>query len=118
MMPAPLQNVGKASQIGVDISMRIFQRIPDAGLGCEVNDHWKAILRKQRLDGCPIGEVLFFEMKSGILAQNIEPGGLQPGVIITVEIVDPNNAPAHLEQTLRHVESDEPGRARDQYRLI
>jgi hypothetical protein len=57
-------------------------------------------------------------MKSGIMAENIEPGRLQPGVIIAVEIVEPNDTPTHLEQTLRHVESDEPGRARDQYRLI
>ena len=118
MMPASLQNVGEAGQIGVDIGVRVLQRIPDAGLGCEVNHHRKAMLPEQRLDRRPIGKVTPLEMKSGIMAENIEPGRLQPWVIVAVEIVEPNNAPTHLEQTLCHVKSDEAGRSRDQYRLI
>jgi len=72
-MPAALQNIGEAGQIGVDISMRILQRVAYAGLSGEVNHHRKTIPLEQRLDGRSIGKIQFFEMKSRIVAENIEP---------------------------------------------
>ena len=49
VVAAAFQHVDEAFDIRIDIGVRIFQRITNAGLGSEMNDDWKSMLREQRL---------------------------------------------------------------------
>ena len=118
IVPASLQNIGEADQIGVDIGVRISERVSHARLRGQMDDHGKPIPREQRRYRHAIRHIEPFELKARVVAQDIEPGGLQPRIIIGIEIVDPDDAVAGLQQPLRHVESDEPRRPRYQNSLI
>jgi hypothetical protein len=54
---APLQNVEKAGDIGVQISMGVLQRVPDPGLRREVHDRPKIAVAKQSFRKRPIGQI-------------------------------------------------------------
>ena len=56
-MPAALQHVEKALEIGVGIGVRMVDRIAHAGLRREMNDLPKPMLREQRRDCLAIGEI-------------------------------------------------------------
>ncbi len=73
-----------------------------------MDDDGKAIPREQRRYRHTIRHIKPFEPKARVVAEDIEPGRLQPRIIIGVEIVDPDDAVAGLQQPLRHVKSDEP----------
>ena len=74
--------------------------------------------RKQFRNRNAIGEIQPFELKARVVAKDIEPGRLQPRIIIVIEIVDPDDAMAGLQQPLRYVESDEARGSRYQNCLI
>ena len=48
VVPAALQHVDEALDIGVDIGVRMVDRITHAGLSREVDHHLKPVLREQR----------------------------------------------------------------------
>jgi hypothetical protein len=118
IVPAAFQNIGEADQVGVDIGVRISERVSHARLRRQMNDDGKAMPRKQCRHRHAIRHIKHFELKARVVAQNIEPSRLQPWIVIGIEIVEPHNAVAGLQQPLRHVESDEPRRPRYQNCLI
>ena len=83
VVPASLQNVGEADQIGVDIGMRIPERISHAGLRGQMDDDGKPIPREQRRHRHAIRHIKSFELKARVVAEDIEPGRLQPRIIIS-----------------------------------
>ena len=118
IVPASFQTIGEADQIGVDIGVRIFKRVSHARLCGQMDDDGKAIPREQRRHRHAIRHVEPFELKAWVVAQDIEPGRLQPRIVIGIEIIDPDDTVAGLQQPLRHVESDEARRPRYQNCLI
>ena len=46
MMPAGFQKIEKPDQIGLDIRLRVIDRIPHTPLGGEVHHHSRPVLRK------------------------------------------------------------------------
>src|SRR5215207_2651076 len=98
--------------------MRIPERISHARLCGQMDDDRKSMPRKQFRNRNAIGEIQPFELKARVVAKDIEPGRLQPRIIIVIEIVDPDDAMAGLQQPLRYVESDEARGPRYQNCLI
>ena len=47
MMPACLQYIEKADQVGADISVRVLNRIAYAGLGCQIDNDVEGIPAEQ-----------------------------------------------------------------------
>jgi hypothetical protein len=56
-VPASFQDVDEALEIGIGVGMRVLQRVPYAGLSCEMDHAGKAMLLKQRLDTGTISQV-------------------------------------------------------------
>ena len=63
MMPATFKDIGKTRQIGIDISLRIDERVADTGLRREMHDERKLIVGKKRRDSFAIGEIHLDEAK-------------------------------------------------------
>src|SRR6516225_2278589 len=118
IVPASLQHVEKALEVGIDISMRMFDRVAHAGLGREMNDRRKALPRKERCNCLAIREIGLHKGEAAILTQDIQPRPLQGGVIIAVEIVEPEDRPAFGQKLSGDMKADETGRTRDQNWLI
>ena len=107
IVPASLQNVGKTDQVRIHVGMRVSKRIPHAGLRSEVDHDGKPMPRKQFRNRNAIRQVQSLELKALVVAENIEPRGLQLRIVIRIQVVDPYDAVTGLKQSLRHVESDE-----------
>jgi hypothetical protein len=104
-----LKDVHETGKIGVDIGLRILQRISDAGLGCEMDHDREPVLREQLLDRHAIGQIQPLEAEPRTIVENIQPGLLQRRIIIAVKIIQADDAPPRFEQSLRDMESDEAG---------
>lgn len=61
---ASFQYVQEARSVGVEIGMRVFQRIVDTGLGGQVYDQNKRAGAKQAFGRCPIREIKAAERES------------------------------------------------------
>ena len=96
IVPASFQDIGEADQIGVDIGVRILKRVSHARLRGQMDDDRKPMPREQRRYRGTIRHIKPFELKARVVAKDIEPGRLQPRIIIGVEIVDPDDAMAGL----------------------
>src|SRR3982074_3024621 len=118
IVPASFQDIDKAFEVGVDISMRMIDRITHTGLGREVDHHRKSIFCKQSRHGGTIREIGLHKAEARILAQDIQSRLLQRGVIVTVEIVQTDNVTAFGQQLTRDVKADKTRRTRNQYCLI
>src|SRR5262245_44409283 len=118
VVPTSFQHVEKALEIGIDVSMRLLDRVAHAGLGREMNDGGEAMLRKQRSDCVAICQIGLHKREAAILLKDVKPRPLQRGIIIAVEIIEPENRPAFSQKLPGDVKTDEAGRPRGQNRLI
>ena len=57
VMPAAFQYVQEALNIGVDIGVRVLQRVAHTRLRGKMHHLGKAVLRKQRFRGCAIRKI-------------------------------------------------------------
>ena len=118
VVTAAFQDIGEADQIGVDIGIRVGQRVAHAGLGGEMHDVWKAVLGEQRGHGGAVGEIELGEAEACELGELGEPRLLQLGIVIGIEIVEPDNGAALLAQAAGDVIADEAGRPGHQNGLV
>src|ERR1700716_192687 len=118
VVPAAFQHIDEALHVGVDIGIGMVRRITTAGLRREVNDHGKAVLRKQRLDGSTIRQVDPDETEARLPLQYFEAGFLQPGIVIVVDDIEADDGTAVAQQALRDMKADKAGCSGDQYRGI
>src|ERR1700686_1802517 len=96
--PASFQNVDKAFEICVDVSMRMIDRMAYASLSRKVEDHRKPIFCKQRSYLRAVRKIGLREAEPCILAQEIQSSLLQRGIIVTVETVQADNITAFSQQ--------------------
>src|SRR5262249_1427633 len=75
-MAAALEDVEKTGEISIEISVRILQRVTNAGLRREVHDRAEFALAKNAFDVAPRGEIDLMEAEFVVFAQNGEPGFL------------------------------------------
>src|SRR5882672_1539487 len=93
----------------------MLDRIAHAGLGREVHHESKTMLRKQCGDRRTIREIGRHETELRMAAQDIQTGLLQGRIVVTVEIVEPDNGPALRQQPAGDMKPDKTCRTRDEY---
>jgi hypothetical protein len=111
---AAFEHMQEAPDIGVDISVRMLQRIAHAGLRGEMDDALRLLLGEDRAHDFLVGEVGLDEMKSVAPRQPREARLFERDIIIGAHIVEPNDLIAAIEQPGRRVKTDEAGGAGDQ----
>ena len=116
IVPAGFQNAEKADDIRLDIGFRMVDGIPDACLGCKVDDQLRMVLCKESRECFRVCDVCFDECKAVVL-QPAEPRFLQGRVIVIVQIVDADDPDLRflLHQTVRQSSADKASSAGNQY---
>ncbi len=110
-MPASLQDVREGNEIRLHIVVRVIDAVPDACLGCEVNDAIETVLRETRVDlGC-VRQVRPYEaVGSGPfprrLLQNPEARFLETWIVVGVYCVEAHHLIAALQQSLGDVKAN------------
>ena len=113
-LAAALEHIEEAGEIGVGISMRIDERVTYARLRGEMDHGGKPLRGKQRGDARAISNVALLETKRGKRGKLFKARALQGRIVIAVEIVEPDDGPALLQQPACHVVADESRCAGDQ----
>src|SRR5579864_2289557 len=116
--PAALEHVEKTLQIGVDVTLRMLDRVAHAGLGGEMHDLCKAMPRKQRRHRLAIREIGLDKGETALVAEQRKARLFQRWIVIAVEIVEPDHGPPFGQQLPGDVKADETGGPRDQNRPI
>ena len=104
-----LQNGQEADDVGVDIGRGVFDAVPDARLGSEVDDASGRVFREQGGHAVAIRQVERVVDVARLSQQAVEARLFQRRVIIVVEIVDADHRLAARQQALCGVEADEAG---------
>src|SRR5215471_1528344 len=117
-MPATLEDVEKARNIGIDISMRIDQGMTHAGLRGEMHDSRKAMRSKQRRYGFALANVHLDEFEIGERLELREPSLLETRIVIGIEVIEAHHVVSVRQEAARHMHPDEPGRAGNENRLL
>ena len=114
VVTAALEHMQGSGDIGVDISVRVIERIADAGLRGEMNDALGPLLGENRLDHFTLGKVSLDEIESVAALEPIKTRLFQGDIVVGAHIVEPNNLVAAVEQPGRRMETDEAGGAGNQ----
>ena len=97
-----------AHHVGGDVGVGVDERVPDAGLGGEVEDAVDVGMGGS--DGgkrVPVGDVGQVEMESPAAFECGQASALEVRVVVGVEIVDADHRVAAIEQGARGVHADE-----------
>lgn len=113
-MPASLQNIDEAFEIGVRIGVRILQRVSDTGLGSQMHDNRKPKLFERRLHSRSVGKIELQKPKCGILLEKVKARQLERRIVVVVEIVETDDRLAGFQQTPCEMKADEPRATRDE----
>src|SRR5471030_1539094 len=116
--PASFQDIDKAFEIGIHVSMGMIDRMAHAGLSRKMDHRGEPMLCKQSRHWRTIRKIGLHETEPRIVAQNIQPRLLQCRVIISVETVQTGNVAAFGQQPTRDMKADETRSPRNQYCLI
>ena len=114
VVAAALEDVGEADEIGVDIGVRIDQRMAHARLRREMDDMGKAVTLEQRGHALAVGEIELGELEAVELGELREPRLFQLGIVVVVDVVEADHGLAVLQQPPRHMKPDEPGGTGDE----
>jgi hypothetical protein len=112
-MPAPLQDVGEAYQVRVDVGVRVLERVAHPCLRREVHDDDGTHLSEQLRHGLAVGDVQLAEGEARPAVQQLQPRPLQARVVVVVHAVDADDLAAFGQQPLAQVVADEAGGTRD-----
>ena len=106
VLPAALEHVEEAHQIGVDIGVRVFQRVAHAGLRGEVHDQLGPQRREQGRVAARSARSSRAKLKPWRPCM-VEARLLQPRVVILVQAVDADHAAAVAQQPVGQMIADE-----------
>jgi hypothetical protein len=110
--PAQLEHVGEADEVAGHVGRGVGDRIPNSGLGREVEHPRRGGRAKGFFERRGVGDVDFVEGKFRMFPQQRQAVVLEADVVVVVQVVDAADLAAELEQPPRTVEADEAGRAR------
>src|SRR6478752_1820356 len=113
-MSAALEHRQEAPDIGIDISLRMMERVADAGLRGEMDDALGLLIGKDSFHHLPVGKVSLDEMESVAAFEPREPRLFQRDIIIGTHIVEADHLIPAIEQPGRRMEPNEAGGAGDQ----
>ena len=100
----------------VDVGVRVDQRVAHAGLRGEVDDAIEAFsAAKSAIDGRAVGDVELARSESPRASSScVSRASLSVDVVVVVQVVEPDDGVAALEQAPRDVHADEAGGAGDE----
>ncbi len=113
-MAAAFENVKKAGEIGVEIGVRILQRIAHARLRGEMHHRTEVAVAKHRLGAFAVGKIELVKGESAELPQHGKPRLLERGVVVVVDAVDADDGAAAFQKPPRQRKADEACSAGDQ----
>ena len=118
-MPACLQNVVKADDIGLDISIRIGDGIANTRLGRQVHHHLRMEFFKNIRNQNFICQIPLDKLETGILGQFCQTILFQSNIVVIIDTVQANNTDIFngFKQPLGQIGADKAGSAGYQYRL-
>lgn len=105
-MPAALENVERAGDVGVHVGVGVGQRVAHTGLGGQVHHPVRGSI-KGRIECRAVGQITPHQLEADLAIQPNDPGFLQGRVVVVVEVVEPHNLVAPVEQGGAHVCADE-----------
>ena len=113
-LPAAFQHIEKTGEIGIQISMRVLQRITNTGLSGQMHNRPELRLAKDAFDGAPLGEIDLVEREFVEFAEHGQAGLLQRQIVIIIDAVDADHLAPAFEQPAGKRKADEPRGAGDQ----
>src|SRR5262249_56631947 len=117
-MAAALEDIEKAGEIRIEISVRIFQRIANAGLGGQMHDWPELDLGKNAFDRAPLGEIDLVKRKFVKFAQDGQPRLLQRRIVVIVDAVNAHHRPASFKKMAGKSKADEACGAGNKYGIL
>ncbi len=109
VMPASFEDCEKTGDVALGVRVWMGERIAHTSLCRKVNDTARFVTLEQSRDGGGIADVDADELESLELPQPFQPGMLQSGIVVIVQIIDPGHALAPFEEAFRNVKTDEAG---------
>ena len=114
MVPAGLEHVEEAGEVGLAVGLRVLDGVAHPGLGGQVDDAVEALAREKRVQPGTVGDVEPLEREARLRPQARQARFLQRRLVIGIEVVDAHDRVAARQQPLGDVHSDEAGGAGDQ----
>src|SRR5690606_19083387 len=114
-MPAALEHVAEADEIGIDVRRRVLDGMTHPRLRGEVHHRVEALTGEQLLHRRPVGDVQFLENETVATLEARQASLLQADIVVVVEIVYPVHLVAPFDQAQGQRGADEARRAGDQY---
>jgi hypothetical protein len=93
---AALENIDEPLEVSVGIGIWFVDGMTHAGLRREMNYACEAMPGKCLRDCCAVGKVSLYEFEPSARAQDAQASLLQRRIIIRIEIVQSNDAPAFI----------------------
>ena len=113
-MTATLEDVHRADDIAVYVGVRVLDRVAHAGLGGQVDDLVETLVGEQLVNSRLICQVDSPHVERVIPREDVRPRLFEADVVIIIEIIEPDDRIAAIEQTLRRVKADETGSPGDE----
>lgn len=118
-MPARLENVVEANQVGLHVRVRVRNRIAHARLGSKVHDHREIVLFEQGINERFVSQITLDKREVRVLFEFLKTVFLETHIIVRVHIVktDYIDALVVVQNTLRKIRTNETCGAGDKNRL-
>ena len=114
VVAAAFENIGEAYDVGIDIGVRVDQRMPHAGLRRQMHHIGKPAHGEEARHTGTVGEIELHEFKAGKLGEFGQPCVLQLRIVIGVQVIESDHGLAARQQPARDVIADEARSARHQ----
>ena len=105
-LSAPFKDMEKSYDIGIYICVRVLDAVTHPGLCREMHDYIIARFLEYPLHALTVHKIYLFKGKPLIWLELCEPVSLQVRIVVRIEVVDPEDSLAIIEQALREVEPD------------
>jgi hypothetical protein len=110
-VPAAFKDVDETYQVAVDVGVGIFQGVAHPGLGGQVDHLGKPLGGEQSRDPGTVRQVHPGKAKVGVSHELRQTSLLEADVVVVVEVVEPDDFIATVEQAFRQVIPDEASSA-------
>ena len=114
IVPAAFQHIEEALHVGIDIGVRIVQRMAHAGLRREMDDMREFVLGEQLRGAVAIGKIVPDEAEMVRFFELGDARFFQLRIVIRRHAVDADDVAAFGEQTPRDMRADKARRAGDE----